>query len=278
MLVCEAIENCQIPVDIILQSSDGILLGSHTKNLSVFNEAFPNVDSVTHWKGDIVTLSETAAVLLLLLQFSHNAALPDISHMGLDALLAFFEAADKYGNNIALQACGAMIEKHTEKLSPELSLRFLCYKLSRDELENVDYLVRRSMQLPLHEALGHLRDHPNACINYAIYSDKWKQCMTHYQSIIETGSGEWLSLSNLSEFKDTSVRIQKVAARTLFMQLKEQTPLSMSSLEDAIQIAERISPGFQSRCAPNGWVSSMKAIVKGYPTWKEMQALIDNRS
>jgi hypothetical protein len=112
----------------------------------------------------------------------------------------------------------------------------------------------------------------------ALYADKWKQSMSQYQSIIEEGSGDWLALADLAEYKDISLRIQKVAARTLFVQLKEEIALSLASFDESVKVAECISPGFQSRCAPNGWVNRMREVVKGYPTWKNMQALIENRS
>ncbi|EEB89400.1 hypothetical protein MPER_12504, partial [Moniliophthora perniciosa FA553] len=121
MAVCEAIENCLLPIDIFLQSADGKLLATHSRNLESFNEAFPMASSVIQTKGEVVSLSENADALLLLLKFSHNNVIPDINHLGLDALISFAEVADKYGNHIALHVCRDSIKNYVKNMSPDES-------------------------------------------------------------------------------------------------------------------------------------------------------------
>ncbi|EEB90904.1 hypothetical protein MPER_10828 [Moniliophthora perniciosa FA553] len=100
---CNVVNECPLAVDIAIESTDGQVFGAHTKNLEVFNRAFPATDSVVHDKpSDIVKLSESSDTLQLLLKFSHNEEHGDISEMGLDKVLEFAAAADKYGNSIAM--------------------------------------------------------------------------------------------------------------------------------------------------------------------------------
>ncbi|ESK92352.1 hypothetical protein Moror_4637 [Moniliophthora roreri MCA 2997] len=275
MAVCEVIENCQLAIDIFLQSADGKLLATHSRNLESFNEAFPLSGSVTQAKGDVVSLSENADALLLLLKFSHNNIIPDISYLGLDALISFAEVADKYGNHIALHVCRGLIENRVNNMSPEESLRFLRYKIARDDLEDIDSAVRRSMTLPLHQALNQLRDYPSALHIYALYADRWKESMVTYRSLIDSKSGSWLEPQKLARYEDRPTRIHKMAAQILFMKLEENPVLSLSALDDTIGLAEQISPGFRVRCSPTGWVQSFRDVVGGYPTWREMKELRD---
>ncbi|KAK7024340.1 hypothetical protein VNI00_016376 [Paramarasmius palmivorus] len=80
------IQDCSLSIDIDIQSSDGKRSGSHTKNLDLFNAAF---SSVRHKTEDVVEFSEDAALLELLLKFSHNTEFPDISGLGMDVLSDF---------------------------------------------------------------------------------------------------------------------------------------------------------------------------------------------
>ncbi|KAK7031150.1 hypothetical protein VNI00_013565 [Paramarasmius palmivorus] len=96
--------NCTHPVDIILKSRDGEKFGAHTKNLELYNDSFPSVNSVVPNDED-VTLLEDAATIRLLLLFSHNAKRPNLELETLDTVFAFVQAADKYGNHGAFAAC-----------------------------------------------------------------------------------------------------------------------------------------------------------------------------
>ncbi|KAF9258323.1 hypothetical protein L218DRAFT_934869 [Marasmius fiardii PR-910] len=105
------IQNCPVSgcnlntVDVILRSSDGRDLGAHSKNLESYNTAFPSLDSVTHRVEDRVELAESYETLRLLLEFSHNCKHSDLRKLNLDNVIGFANAAEKYGNFFALEAC-----------------------------------------------------------------------------------------------------------------------------------------------------------------------------
>ncbi len=100
-----ASENCSLPADIILESSDKIQLGAHSKNLELFSDAFPTVGSTLPPSGahDVVKLSETAEVIALMLRFTHNQPAPDLSSLDIHVLLGLGEAVHKYGMHYASQ-------------------------------------------------------------------------------------------------------------------------------------------------------------------------------
>ncbi|EEB86970.1 hypothetical protein MPER_15893, partial [Moniliophthora perniciosa FA553] len=104
---CEVVPGCAIPIDIILQSSNGERFGSHAKNLEVFSDSFPPSKLVTGTTTEPleVELSEAGSTLRLLLAFMHNAVAPDISKLDINTLLELYTASDKYGCFIALHAC-----------------------------------------------------------------------------------------------------------------------------------------------------------------------------
>ncbi|KAK7031005.1 hypothetical protein VNI00_010239 [Paramarasmius palmivorus] len=108
ILKCAAYKTCTVPVDIILKSSDGARLGAHVKNLENFNKAFPVAESVTHQLDEPVALTESATILRLILKFSHNEDC-SISNLNLATVIALTDAADKYGNYPALNACKAAL-------------------------------------------------------------------------------------------------------------------------------------------------------------------------
>jgi len=107
-----AAENCDYPIDIVLQSNDGRRFGAHTTQLSLYTESFPRSDqgSITSTPGETVVLTESPEVLLLMLQFMHNQIHPELENLDLDLLLAFAIAADKYGMYPALQTCRKAIK------------------------------------------------------------------------------------------------------------------------------------------------------------------------
>ncbi|KAF6752339.1 hypothetical protein DFP72DRAFT_743516, partial [Ephemerocybe angulata] len=65
------VSGCQIPVDLVLQSSDKVLIGTHKANLEAWSDGFPSANSVdnTH---EPVDLTETAEILKLLMQGMHK--------------------------------------------------------------------------------------------------------------------------------------------------------------------------------------------------------------
>ena len=101
-------EICQLPVDIILKSSDNVLIGAHKDNLEQWSEGFPRAESVVD-SDDPVELPENAQTLKLLLAFMHNHQFPDISDLAGYKLFDLATAAEKYEVHAAKATCNGHI-------------------------------------------------------------------------------------------------------------------------------------------------------------------------
>ncbi|KAF9472587.1 hypothetical protein BDN70DRAFT_886834 [Pholiota conissans] len=97
-------EDCALLVDIVLQSSDGVIFGAHMKNLAEFSEAFPRKDSVVV-DEDVPILEESADVLKLMLQFMHHAPHPSLRNVPFTLLSSLAEAVEKYTIFSAIELC-----------------------------------------------------------------------------------------------------------------------------------------------------------------------------
>ncbi|KAK1223189.1 hypothetical protein PQX77_013943 [Marasmius sp. AFHP31] len=144
--ICQAIQGCAVPVDIVLQSSDGHYFGAHSKNLEWFTEGFPISGSTT--PSQIVPLTEKSTTLGYFLKFTHNYPAPDLSSLNVDQLLALAEAADKYCNSFALAACRQPMQQLAAK-SCEDALMILRFKLIRQDLEGIEPIAIRTIKLPI---------------------------------------------------------------------------------------------------------------------------------
>jgi hypothetical protein len=105
-LIATAIVECRLTVDIVLKSSDGILLGAHSANLEMWSSGFPPA-SFRNPSGslDLVPLTEASDVLVLLLQYMHHHRQPDSRKFGFDILPRLAEAAEKYEIFSAMEVC-----------------------------------------------------------------------------------------------------------------------------------------------------------------------------
>ncbi|RXW19951.1 hypothetical protein EST38_g5917 [Candolleomyces aberdarensis] len=102
---------CQLPVDIILKSSDGILLGGHKSNLDMYSEGFPPMGSPPPQPGppEVVDFEETSETLSYLLHFMHKVQYPDLSELKAKRLFALADAAEKWRVLSAMAVCNAHI-------------------------------------------------------------------------------------------------------------------------------------------------------------------------
>ncbi|KAI4519320.1 hypothetical protein K523DRAFT_257541 [Schizophyllum commune Tattone D] len=105
------VDECTLPIDICLRSSDGVLIGAHTRNLEIFSDAFPST-SLSTLPSEPVALTETAVVLQLLMHFMHNVRQPSLEEKPFDLVLGFAEAVEKYGVHAADQLCWLKMRDH----------------------------------------------------------------------------------------------------------------------------------------------------------------------
>ncbi|KAG7091612.1 hypothetical protein E1B28_010631 [Marasmius oreades] len=177
-------KGCTIPVDITLQSSDGIHFGAHKKNLEYFSEGFPPVEWTDEKTDEIVELSEKEIVLELLLRFMHNAALPilskECSGWNINDLLAFIDAVEKYGVFIALQAGDEALRSRASELSAEELLKVLLRKAARSDSSDIDVFARQSLKIPMMVGLNILEAHPRIFMIWCRYQLEWKEWKDEY--------------------------------------------------------------------------------------------------
>ncbi|KAK1223185.1 hypothetical protein PQX77_013939 [Marasmius sp. AFHP31] len=142
---------CSIPVDVVLQSSDGKLFGAHSKNLEWFTKGFPLSGSTTQSK--IVPLPESSVTLDYFLKFIHNdPALPDLSVLDIKKLLDLAEAANKYGNSFALGMCRNPMQLLADK-SNQNALKILRFKTIVQDFEGIDRIAVKTLEFPIKDVL-----------------------------------------------------------------------------------------------------------------------------
>ncbi|KAF5310791.1 hypothetical protein D9619_007917 [Psilocybe cf. subviscida] len=91
------VKDCNILVDLILQSSSGDQFGAHKHNLQTYGDGFPLSDSiVTDIANDVPILSESTEVVRLMLRFMHRGRQPDLLRLPFDTVARFADAAEKY--------------------------------------------------------------------------------------------------------------------------------------------------------------------------------------
>jgi hypothetical protein len=96
-----AISECNLGVDVILVSSDGVHFGSHTQNISTFAGTFP-CDTEG---SNVISLPESSDVVSLLLQYMHQQRQPDSSKFEFAILSRLADAVEKYNVFSAIEVC-----------------------------------------------------------------------------------------------------------------------------------------------------------------------------
>ncbi|PFH48568.1 hypothetical protein AMATHDRAFT_149601, partial [Amanita thiersii Skay4041] len=102
------VPECDLPVDVILKSSDNKVFGGHTANLDKFSCGFPPASLATSSPAstaDPVCLTESGAVLELLLKCLHNQRQQDLSRCSNMVVIALAEAVQKYMVYTAMEIC-----------------------------------------------------------------------------------------------------------------------------------------------------------------------------
>ncbi|KAF7329093.1 hypothetical protein MKEN_00169800 [Mycena kentingensis (nom. inval.)] len=138
-------ENCTLPVDIILRSSDGVLIGTHVRNLASYGAGFAPADFAPGDEAEIVELTENAAVLEILLQFMHpGQQQPDSTKWAFGTLKDVAEAVEKYIIHCARQVCYLQMAAATSSHS----LDVLSYAVKHDYDTLRDQIIPTTLALP----------------------------------------------------------------------------------------------------------------------------------
>ncbi|TRM57641.1 hypothetical protein BD626DRAFT_208048 [Schizophyllum amplum] len=148
------VAGCRLPVDIFLQSSDGILTGAHTRNLETFGEAFPS-SSLAAPPSEPIVLDEPADVLQLLMHFMHLIPQPSLEGRSFELVLRFAEAVDKYGVHAADQLCWLKMRDHAETNSLEV----LQYAARLNLYDLLDIAAPHTLRYTFSEIARSISDH-----------------------------------------------------------------------------------------------------------------------
>ncbi|KAF9258314.1 hypothetical protein L218DRAFT_1005144 [Marasmius fiardii PR-910] len=260
---CEASEGCILPIDVILQSSDGRLLGAHSKNLESFAEAFPISGSTS--PSEIVPLTETGDTLLLFLKFAHNNPAPDLSALGIDELLDFAEAANKYCNYFALATCRNSMSILANE-SMQNTLKILRFKAVHRDLEGINEIAAKTMSMPIMDVLKFFgKNHTQEFVIWLQYQQKWAGFIAEYHSQLQIMqldcSGNQISWG--APCPDTvSLVMNKEAI------LKEGFP-SLRGFHSAFNARDPC-------CRQNGcqalqkWQESVRSVLQTAPSWQQL--------
>ncbi|KAJ8091028.1 hypothetical protein PM082_024635 [Marasmius tenuissimus] len=180
---CQAIQECSIPVDVVLQSSDGKLLGAHSKNLEWFAGGFPLSGSTTQSK--IVPLPESSVTLDYFLKFTHNHPVPDLSALNIDQLLLLAEAADKYCNSFALAACKLPMQLLADQ-SNDYALRILRFKAISQDFEGIDRIAVKTFGFPIKHVLKSFgQSHAHEFAMWINFQQTWNDFMNIYKAKLQ---------------------------------------------------------------------------------------------
>ncbi|KAJ8091030.1 hypothetical protein PM082_024637 [Marasmius tenuissimus] len=112
----------------------------------------------------------------------HNTSLPDLEDdkIAIDTLLSLCEAAEKYGNFIALQACRRAILRRAEKTNGEELLKILRFKICRSHLEGIDAVARRTVDIPVRDVWKFCKGYPEVYYFWSRYQIEWFEWESEY--------------------------------------------------------------------------------------------------
>ncbi|CAA7263048.1 unnamed protein product [Cyclocybe aegerita] len=138
------VDDCNLTVDVILRSSDGESFGAHQFNLECYSASFPPAASTTTNSPEEMTveLTETAAVLRLILQYMHNVRQPDLSKVSFLVLSSLAEAVEKYLVFSAIDVCKVFMDKLSKDDYPS---EVLMYAAKHDYLDLADKAARLTL-------------------------------------------------------------------------------------------------------------------------------------
>ncbi|KAG7091613.1 hypothetical protein E1B28_010632 [Marasmius oreades] len=263
------VEGCMIAVDVVLQSSDNELFGAHTKNLECFNEGFPPAG----WAkkvDEVVVLTESSAVLTLLLGFTHNSlALPDLEDgdIDIDNLLSLCEAAEKYGNFIALQACRRGLKNRAKTLDPDGLLKVLRYKVCRFDSTDINDFARRTPGIPVKEVWSFYKGYPEVYYLWSRYQIAWAEWDAEFDSAMDINSYPVRHLNDvrqcpeLDKYLDYFRGSKKVSGIRVTWEVFNSNRMFVNGL-----------PGIKTMCgcgAFTKWTANIQKVFERQPRWED---------
>ena len=100
------VADCTVAVDIIFGSSDGPLVGFHSKYLAANARDFPVPDAnLKADENETVPLPESQSILLLISEFIHPHRPPNAEEIPGQVVIDLAEAVEKYGVFSGMEVC-----------------------------------------------------------------------------------------------------------------------------------------------------------------------------
>ncbi|KAL1674035.1 hypothetical protein EV122DRAFT_221431 [Schizophyllum commune] len=164
-----SVDGCDLPVDVVFKSSDGELLGAHSRNLEMYGEGFPAVPNGVA-DPEPASLTEPAKTLKTLLAFMHLLPQPRIRNLSCKSVLEIAEAAEKYGVHSATQVCAIVLESKGKECPSDV-LRF-ALRHGYKELANT--VAPYTLEFSVAEMKIMYKDDDFALMKWLLYCSRWE--------------------------------------------------------------------------------------------------------
>ncbi|KAK7028073.1 hypothetical protein VNI00_015024 [Paramarasmius palmivorus] len=266
------VPDCTLPIDIVLCASNGKQFGTHKRSLEMFNEGFPPSEIVApepDGKPSQVSLSDGPEPLQLLLQFSHNAEQPDLRSKSIHSIMAFSIVAEKYGNMLAIQACRMAMEDLGRR-SPSDALVVVSYKVHNCNYDGIDEFARRSMGLPLKDAVAKTREYPNVYAIWTQYREEWQRSFRFYSVAVQNMS----SIHNGDPLRPRKYDDDSIIIKVLRAELESDVVPTIESVRRTLDRALRVD-GLVSTEGRQGLITAQRIIeeiIMDFPVWTQFSA------
>jgi len=168
------VEDCKLTVDIVLKSSDGELFGAHQQNLEIYTEGFPIAGSTT--SSAPVSLEETAAVLRLMLRYTHHTRPPNLDDISFTLLSSLAEAVEKYTMYSAMEFCKIKMTHAMDDYPNEVFL----YSVRHNYPDLADKAAKLTLKNSVSDFLVLIREgglHGDTIIRWLRYRDCWMETL-----------------------------------------------------------------------------------------------------
>jgi len=166
---------CAADSDITLQSSDGVLFKVHRKNLEFHSESFAAANDFADasTSSEVVLLSESSAVLDLLLQFMYRQRQPDLGGVDFDILAELAEAAEKHEVYAAMTVCNLYMGFATKSHPAEV----LRYAYKHDYPKLMDEAAPLTLDVPVSSLVACWASIPGIMMIWVIYHRAWQDVL-----------------------------------------------------------------------------------------------------
>ncbi|KAK0457760.1 uncharacterized protein EV420DRAFT_1547224 [Desarmillaria tabescens] len=134
--------------DITLASRDNVHFKVHRINLKMHSDIFADAEDISSSTpnaiSEVVSLTETASTLDLLLQYMYRQPPPDLSEIEFSRVADLAEAAEKYRVYFAIDAC----KRSMCDAIPEHSFEVLTWAVKHKHNKIIDQAAQHSVSLP----------------------------------------------------------------------------------------------------------------------------------